>query len=341
MADTNFGFEIPLADLIQALTDSINEIRKNTTIYQDTQNILQKYQNIIIHKNFQDIEINELFQMYEEIKKISLELRTILKIKFPMLDAYNSIGYALYYNGRRYYTENLKLEWLAKSSSNTLQLRLDLAIQDISKSYNDEIYNKAQDIFQEHYNAFLNAIQGTYKGTIGRSTINQGHIAEAFEEHLQESHPKVTGFLNRDANVSVLEKMALTQLDESLIKNEEWSPTHEDITSAWIHVRHSLGKQRGTAAGDVGRFQVKETKGYEQANYNKVRLASFTTLRDGINNYSLIFSNRPAQEVAALIAVYLSEPIQKTSEKLLNRITDETVKELLKQFKGSSINVRL
>ena len=34
----------------------------------------------------------------------------------------------------------------------------------------------------------------------------------------------------------------------------DWWATHESPDDAWVHIRSSMGTQRGTVAGDVGRF---------------------------------------------------------------------------------------
>lgn len=102
------------------------------------------------------------------------------------------------------------------------------------------------------------------------------------------------------------------------------------MLEAWKHIRTSLGTQRGTVAGDVGRYQVKRGTSYTP--YGKqVRLTTLRNLETGIKRYSAILSDEPANIVADRIAMYITEPASNMSAKILNNITDEKVRKLLEE----------
>ena len=102
---------------------------------------------------------------------------------------------------------------------------------------------------------------------------------------------------------------------------------HEGITKAWMHIRNSLGTQRGTVAGDVGQMQVKQGK----TGAGRIRLARLNTLKEGIGVYCAIVSDEPVEDVALRIAKYISEPVRQTSSKIIDNIKDEKIRELLNE----------
>ena len=127
-----------------------------------------------------------------------------------------------------------------------------------------------------------------------------GHIAEAYEQHISEHHPAEYRVLNNLAksgnSLTVLDKMMLNF--ESDVDAVTYWDAHEGITKAWMHIRNSLGTQRGTVAGDVGQMQVKQGK----TGAGRIRLARLNTLKEGIGVYCAIVSDEPVEDVALRIA---------------------------------------
>lgn len=322
---------VTVGELTDILTQMIIEIRALNPSSENLRNkisaLSQSVKNGPLNKD--SSTVSELYDSYEMVQSISMELRALLS-KFINLEVYDSIGYSFYYNGRRYVTDTIKPEWLMKGSKGELRLNLEAATQDLKQDYGSAIVEAAQDVFQEHYISYLNAISGTYQGYIGRGALNKGHIAEAYEEHIQEHHRSSTQLFDDiyKGHWTVMDK-ALMAFENDDINGNYWSQ-HEDIQTAWMHVRHALGTQRGTVAGDVGRLQVKSgSDANEWA--PQVRLASLKTLQDGINYYSAILSDENPDSVARRIAIYMSEPVRNVSAKLLNNITDEEAEKVLEQ----------
>lgn len=318
----DFDSVLTLEDLISHITTIITEIRNNDNIGKETRNSIEELQNIAQNGLLtKDSSIQELFLTYENIKKVSMHLRNMLS-RFIQLDTYDSIEYAFYYNGKRYSVEEISSNWLIKGSNGELRLNLDNAVNDLKEKYSEKSAAKLQDIFAQHYASYFAAISGTYNGIIGHSRLNKGHIAEAYEAHLSEHHTAAYQLLNIPI-ISTIDKI-LSASDLAKNPGAYWS-THENINEAWIHVRGALGTQRGTVAGDVGRFQVKS--GSNNSEYSsQVRLASLTTLNTGIKNYcDIINPDIPISEIARKIAMYLSEPVKTTDQNLQSFIANKEI----------------
>ncbi len=326
---------ISISELTSLLTEMIVEIRANNAYGKNLKKELKKL------KSFKDImpqigdksqtSLTTLFQLYVQLQKVSMELRQLLNI--ADMEKYDSINYAIYYKNQRYAAEHLKAEWLTVSSSGELKLRLNYAVKDLEEDLNEEYQKEAQQLFNEHYAIFLNAITGTYRGKIGRGgALNKGHIAEAFESHISEHHKNLYHILNNLANST----LRLTSADKSMLAFESetnavsyWA-NHEGISAAWQHIRDALGVQRGTVAGDVGKWQVKSG----QSSAPRIRLARYNTLLDGLENYNLILANEsvaPAHEVAMKLARYLSESVRKMSDKIVDNIIDKETQDMMKE----------
>lgn len=328
---------IPFEDLVNALNEMIISIRKSSGTYdaliKDIKDLEKNYNNLT-----ETTDVSSMFMAYKAIQSISIQLRKLITDFKIEAEQYNNISYAFYYNRSdgqtiRYSTDHLDISWLRVSSSGELQINLTKAVNDIAKN---GVNTLAKKIFTEHYQSYYNLITGTYNprkkfnGKVyKRSPLNKGHISEAFEEHLVEHHPAFYQLLNsgflfkQESNESILAKMAQVQQQDN---GNNW---HETPTTAWMHIRHSMGTQRGTVAGDVGRFQVKSGSSENPT----LRLARLNTLIQGVKTYSLILNtDKPSREVAILLATYMSEKITHTSARLVDAITDQEVKKLLKDF---------
>lgn len=265
----------------------------------------------------QSNNLQYLYQLYEKEKAISLKMRKILS-NFINLEVYDSIEYVFYYNNQRYVTNHIDASWLIqKGKGSELSLDLERAAEELQKQYQNTATATVQKIFNEHYLSYLSVIQNTMKNKTSKK-INKGHIAEAFESHLAEHHTSAYNLLNtlsiQSRPLSTSEKIILSKNEEKELHESNWK-THDGITMAWQHIRGALGTQRGTVAGDVGKFQVKQGTNFSQFS-SHVRLSSLTNLKTGISRYCEIFSEEEPEKVARKIAMYLSEPVKKTQENL-------------------------
>lgn len=266
-----------------------------------------------------------------------MELRKVLN-QFTSIEIYDTIDYAFYYNGQQYYTDEIKAHWLTKSSkSGELKLRLNTATKELQQDVVDSYRNRIRDIFKYHQAVFSAAIEGTYRGIIGRGgALNRGHIAEAYEIHIAEHHPVeylvLKGLKTPSNKITAIDQTMIAQ--EGKMNAVQYWANHEGISSAWEHVKEALGTQRGTVAGDVGSTQVKQGK----TGASRIRLARLNTLQEGIESYTMILNeNIPPQEVALKIARYISEPVNKISSKIVDNITDEETKKIFQNFNDNLI----
>ena len=322
--------ELKKQDLVEYVKDIIVDIRndKNNSFYELQQklNKLNDYEKILNNNN----DAREILNIYKEIQNISMLLRQLLS-RFIDIDVYDKITYAFYYNGERYETDTINEEWISYSKKNGLKINLKRAVDDLSSAYSDEYKKEIKRVFDEHFKYFNAAIEGTYAGgknNIGKGgALNKGHIAEAYESHTEEHHPMYYKLLNHLLEGEVSEPLPqILYYSEDVDAVNYWAQ-HESIDQAWQHIRDSLGTQRGTVAGDVFGMQVKSAT----SNARRLRLARYNTLIDGIKTYSMILNPEvKVEEVANLIASYISEPMSKMSEKIIDNITDDLISDNLR-----------
>lgn len=267
-----------------------------------------------------------MLNIYHRVIEISLELRKLLKEFFPSMDIYDHINYSFYINGKRYFTEKINTNWVSKSKENDLMLNLTKVRDSLQSQYQQGITQKIRDIFNEHYNSYLNMIIGTYRGEIGtqKASLKYGHVAEAFEEHLFEHHnPEIIQLLNQTRSFKKDDPIILKIQNKEKELSGYWE-NHESVESGWMHIRASLGKMRGTVAGDVFNMQVKQTK----ENNGSVQLASLETLKDGVFNYcDIINEDKSPKEIVQTLVTYMSETVDKKAYVELARIGNDIFKE--------------
>ena len=311
------------ADLLESiLVDLITTIRSNDKTGQNLRNNIEQLSNLVENENFsKDSDIISLFNIYEQIKKISMQIRKLLS-PFIQLNTYDSIGYVFYYNGQRFVADEIKEEWLIKGSKGSLSIDLEKATSDISKTYSANAQSALRDIFNKHYASYLAAISGMYEKHTGYplgakvkgAKLNRGHVAEAYESHLASHHSAVYQLLNSlDIDSIASKSIVATEIKEL---KADWWASHESPDGAWIHIRGSMGTQRGTVAGDVGRFQVKQGSN-TSAYSSQVRLSSLANLKRGVKDYcDIINPDIPVSQLAHRLAIYLSETVGQPSKEL-------------------------
>lgn len=347
----DLGDTITVGKLTEYLADQITSIRNSRQDYKELISSikkLEKFSNTWQEKK----DVTSALAVYEQVKKVSLQIRELLHTVLPAVEVYEKIDYALYYNGKRYVARELKPEWLRVNSKGALLINLNHATKDIEKTYNDDLVNRIRILFNNHYQLYLNMIQGTYgwnsgsKIELGKrgARVNLGHVAEAYEEHLADDHSgdnanKVYQILMIDKQEELSSSLlnAASAFEKHQVVLHQWID-HESIDAGWNHIRHSLGTQKGVVAGDVGSMQVKQTSGKDG---NELRLAHQSTLKKGVALYSKILdSSQPAYIVAYQLAKYLTEPVsQESAELLTNKVSGTIDEELLRELKDKKLEM--
>ena len=311
----DFDSVITLEDLTNILADIVGEIRagdKTTQpLLEEIEKLIALQDNLYNYKEDKDYGgegVQMLFAVYEQSIKTSMQIRKLLAQRGIKLQEYNDISYSFYYKGTRYTSDTIDLNWIRVGSDGTLKLNIDKAAKDLKQQINSISQKQLQAIFQKHFEVYLAAIFGMYKGS---SRLNQGRVAEAFEAHLTEHHPNAFQYLNTLNTNSVISKSLLVQFATEA--GDSYWAHHEDPNSAWAHIRGAMGTQRGTVAGDVGNRQVKSAKD----SGNQVKLSTLTNLKTGIKRYADILNpDIPCRDVALKLARYLTEPVKRNEKNL-------------------------
>lgn len=311
----DFDSVITLEDLTNILADIVGEIRagdKTTQpLLEEIEKLIALQDNLYNYKEDKDYGgegVQILFAVYEQSIKTSIQIRKLLAQRGIKLQEYNDISYSFYYKGTRYTSDTIDLNWVRVGSDGTLKLNIDKAVKDLKQQINSISQKQLQAIFQKHFEVYLAAIFGMYKGS---SRLNQGRVAEAFEAHLTEHHPNAFQYLNTLNTNSVISKSLLVQFATEA--GDSYWAHHEDPNSAWAHIRGAMGTQRGTVAGDVGNRQVKSAKD----SGDQVRLSTLTNLKTGIKRYADILNpDIPCRDVALKLARYLTEPVKRNEKNL-------------------------
>ena len=311
----DFDSVITLEDLTNVLADIVGEIRAGD---KTTQPLLEEIEKLIAlqdnlynykeDKDYGGAGVQMLFAVYEQSIKTSMQIRKLLAQRGIKLQEYNDISYSFYYKGVRYASDTIDLNWIRVGSDGTLRLNIDKAVKDLKQQINSISQKQLQAIFQKHFEVYLAAIFGMYKGS---NRLNQGRVAEAFEAHLTEHHPNAFQYLNTLNTNSVISKSLLVQFATEA--GDSYWAHHEDPNSAWAHIRGAMGTQRGTVAGDVGNRQVKSAKD----SGDQVRLSTLTNLKTGIKRYADILNPEiSCRDVALKLARYLTEPVKRNEKNL-------------------------
>lgn len=312
----DFDNVITLEDLTNILADIVGEIRAGD---KTTQPLLEEIEKLIaLQNNLQNYKeedkdygeqgVKMLFAVYEQTIKTSMQIRKLLAQRGIKLQEYNDISYSFYYKGVRYASDTIDLNWVRVGSDGTLKLNISKAVKDLKQQINSISQKQLQAIFQKHFEVYLAAIFGMYKGS---NRLNQGRVAEAFEAHLTEHHPNAFQYLNTLNTNSVISKSLLVQFATEA--GDSYWAHHEDPNSAWAHIRGAMGTQRGTVAGDVGNRQVKSAKD----SGDQVRLSTLTNLKTGVKRYADILNpDISCRDVALKLARYLTEPVKRNEKNL-------------------------
>lgn len=177
-----------------------------------------------------------------------------------LLNREYSTSYVFYYtdsagNIHRVTSEHINSKMISAYKSSRLRI-LKSQVSDIEKADEQE-----QIMLNKHYVKYRSLVAKTYKGTIGKGRINEGHIAEAFERHYQKEHKNENPFNS----------------DEFL-----------NIEIIWEEIKESLGNAGWWTGGDVGSIQVKSLFGKN----SDVRLTYTKTIEEVGNFLLWIYDHR-------------------------------------------------
>lgn len=213
-----------------------------------------------------------------------------------LLSREQTIQYALYYVDGKGQVRRLGIDKFTRSNfvQSSKMLRLSLARVKKQEDEQDQTLSK-------HYRNFYDVIKKTYNGTIGKDRINEGHIAEAFERHLQNLHTEYPYEDKNDIN----------------------------ITETWEYMRESLNQSGWWTGGDIGNIQVKSF-----FNDSTIRLSSINSLEE-VGNFLLWICNNPQQLekdnkefIKYAINFFTQKNIDSTIDDL---VTEECLKEIQKE----------
>ena len=138
----------------------------------------------------------------------------------------------------------------------------------------------------------------------------------------------IVNFLNSTTDTLTVAQKAYIGFASDADSVNYWS-THEGMTAAWLHIREAMGVQRGTVAGDVLSRQVKSAR---KKDASIVRLASFNTLKTGVQTYCKIISDEPAINVAKQLIKYMGEPVRRIATTVINGVTITDVADSFKHI---------
>lgn len=321
-------------ELIPIFQNLINEARKSPRgqTYRKLNNYvnqLEKLNNTNKIDTFNNDNLQNALKQLKQIQKISLEIRNLLPDFLGLQHDYKTIDTVFYIEGKRYETKKIKVDWLQPNTSGTeIRIKLSKVYESLSK----QIKQNKQQIFLKHYNLYLAAISGMYekvnKKQLGKDRINKGHVAEAYERFLQIKYKELLNSNELNSNQETL----LAKMDKVTYWEQE-----ESLEEAWVHIRDSLGRTRGTTYGDVNNIQVKQGKidAGRSGHEDEVRLVSLANLKEGIKNYSLIFNTDvDSLSLAKKLANYMTSSVGKEVDKAIRKTMDEGTKKILKEELG-------
>jgi len=329
---------LPKEDMIAIVEEQIKDIRKNEPKYAELKNDVNELKSLTQIQG----SVETLFNAYEKVKKVSMHLRKIFSQAGINLDKYNSIEYSLYYEGQRYATAELKPEWLEVSEDGKqLKINMQKSTADIAQDYKNRIDSEVSRLIKQHYENYYTALTNMSLhegGVMTKKGFNRGHVSEAYEEHMQEHHENMiralgsTEYVAKDA---VIVKHFQKEAEDDATK---WYMHESDgANMMWQHLRHALGNQAGTVAGDVGGVQVKSIIQYggKFKDYHSLSLTNLSTLENGINNYSAIFSDEDTRSVATKVVDYMTESItrldrtsQSGAKKIVEAMTEDVYRKI-------------
>ena len=328
--------EQPVENVIYQNLKDIRE-KKNKTIMQNMKELRIMYNEFLketeVGEAIQFHDTNRfkqsnfdssLFKKYHTLHKLHIDkvgkAKNIERMYHKILDIVNeikddvSINYAVYFDkgGKIYrsFTEEIPSKAL---KLNTAQSSTTYEMQIYAKVFKEWAMVKSQkralDV-TDHFNTFLKTLEDTYNGPtplLDRSSpINKGHVAEAFERHLQNAHSSL-----------------IKQNEGSLPAEYDWT-----VDEAWRLIRISLGNDPWYTGGDVKNIQVKTLFAGDR------RVTTYNTIEDMFNFLEYLLKGNTSEEVLRRKAkeafnVFYNK-VDDALEKALEQTAEEIVNDIIK-----------
>lgn len=343
---------ISLEDLTLMLEEVIQKIRNdkdNPLIKKEIEQLQIAYNNLKKVKNSKTNVRNRLIA-YKQTIQLNLNIQKILvklNERFKGIEIADTIGYTIVFNGKRYQKDKLTTTDVRIDSHNKLVLK---ATENALKAAQDKRWKKNKqleilnDLVNDHLASYQNLIVNTYRGDkiIGKDApFNYGNIAEAFENHLQQSYKDIYRALRESKTLTSEEFDSFSDTLNSLPKNDDKWTLEENATDGWKHLRASFGQLKGTVAGDAGPVQVKEALG-DSGEWDN--LQSYYDVIKTYNLFTNIFNNKgDIHKMAMSMAKTLTENVQKEALDFIEDLSDKDIFSQLPKYniRNLSFNIKI
>lgn len=254
----------------------------------------------VIDKTNKAIIINN---MYHKILEIVNELQGETDIKYAIYFEVKGHTYRSFMGDIP--TKFLKLNTTKSSAKYEMQIYAAKFKDWATKQTKNGQMKNTMDI-TAHYNTFVKTLQDTYNGKsqIPNYIINKGHIAEAFERHLQQVHG------------------ALTETNGQEIGNAyDWT-----VDDAWRLIRISKGNDPWYTGGDVNNIQVKSLFAGDRT------ITSFSTIEDMFNFLTYLEKGAFDDEALKRQAKEAFNVFYNNVNQELNQALEMTKDEIIEEF---------
>ena len=304
----------PDSEINQAITRLKNALVKNKAIANKTANYTAFSK--AIGSSFKGFKTNATAQLKFEVYEACNHIIDIL------LNRNTSLNYAIYYTDENHIVHRMGMETMNEKAI----AKHSTSVVNVYRSQIRELQDKEEQnilALNKHYLTYHNIIKLTYKGIIGKGAVNEGHIAEAFERHLQDN----------DSSYFI---------DPLSFKDT----SHFDIDEIWQNVRDSLGNAGWWTGGDVGMTQVKAMIGKS----SKVRLSRVKTIEEVANLLIYLYDNRmnsldnlnpfvdPNKDFIDYLISYFSEPSRVSNiDKKIDQTGMNIIKEAIKAAENNEL----
>lgn len=274
----------------------IKELQNKMILYGQTTNRQFKFLNDLGYYTFKDNDSVERFKIYE----------LCMKICDLLLQRETSINYTIYYTdseGKTYRQANKHF------AENEIGGSSKLVRPNIGPVKEQLMADKNKTDLTEHYNKFIDILNGKTPNRYPNKSITKGHISEAFERHVVKLL-KITDDISKPENPPI------------------------SIGEAWFLVRQSKGITPWYVSGDVGATQVKDITA------GTPRLSRNSTLRD-IASYLIYLYNiddNILDEVSKNAISIFKDETKEDFETIAKYVEKDAIEEVKKYFEDMKKN---
>lgn len=267
---------------------------------------------------------SSLFSQYVSLKKAAIDKTKKVAIINDMyhkileivseLQGETAIKYAVYFDaGNKVYrsfvgelpSKLLKLDTSGSSTKYQMQIYAAKFKEYAMKmSKNGQMKNNMD--ITGHYNVFMKTLQDTYNGqhSIPNTIVNKGHVAEAFERHLQQDHA------------------GLVEINgQSIEAVYDWT-----VDEAWRLIRVSRGNDPWYTGGDVNNIQVKSLFAGDRT------VTSYSTIEDMFNFLTYLEKGGNDEVTLRRQAKEVADVFYNNVHDEFDRALDLTVDDIVKEY---------